>query len=731
MARRAANEDFTQILDAARRWIERCLVDDGSLFGGEQLWTPALIAEVRSAFVDHLDTGSGTFLEKLTSQMGRASPAGRRLMAEMLWALQLFPSNVKPATKRTQVVTIWEQSGQSLDPAQPLLADPILIGVGSAGPGFSTHRWRELAFLIDVARELKKLAMGQRRELFRDFDAFCSWLETVPRDGQRQFRHMVRFFAFPDLVERVSTAGGRREILSAFGVATKKDTKSWSDQQLDQALLALRRRLEAERPGQVLDFYDGDLAAQWLEPSIAETTDDYDPAPAPPETAVAGPINKILYGPPGTGKTFWLKSQFERYTEVPRSVDPAVWAQGVVARFGWRSVLAAALASLGKAARVPELRAHRWIQAKSIERARRPGSVQATLWGYLQAHAPETNELVNLARRQPPAIFWKNEHSEWTLQPDWRAEDPESAELFDLLQAGPGRESLPIRRYRTVTFHPSFTYEDFVRGIRPVSDDDGNTGFRLVDGVFKQVCELAAADPEHRWALFIDEINRANIAKVFGELITLIEPDKRIRMGSGGRPEPGVGMTVNLPGSGGGETAEAAFGVPENLDIYGTMNTADRSIALLDIALRRRFQFEECPPNYGLIEEEVEGIQLWRLLRRINDRLEFLLDRDHRIGHAYLIGVKSLDDLGRVFANQIVPLLQEYFFDDFSRVALVLTTSGPPFVSATAQSATALFGKAGSAHQLEDRPRYRIEPSHLWTAASFRGVYDETVDDEE
>jgi 5-methylcytosine-specific restriction enzyme B len=167
-------------------------------------------------------------------------------------------------------------------------------------------------------------------------------------------------------------------------------------------------------------------------------------------------------------------------------------------------------------------------------------------------------------------------------------------------------------------------------------------------------------DPHDRLApgaVFIDEINRANIAKVFGELITLIEPDKRAVFDASGRLVEGI--AVQLPGGGDGDVAERPFGVPRNLDIYGTMNTADRSIALLDVASRWRFQFDERVPDYTTLSAGVDGIDLGRLLRRINDRLEYLLDRDHRIGHAYPMRASTLAHVQVAFARQIIPLLQE------------------------------------------------------------------------
>ena len=216
-----------------------------------------------------------------------------------------------------------------------------------------------------------------------------------------------------------------------------------------------------------------------------------------------------------------------------------------------------------------------------------------------------------------------------------------------------------------VTFHQSYSYEEFIEGSRPNLNDTDQLSYELVDGIFKSICAKAKHDKSNNYVVIIDEINRGNISKIFGELITLIEPTKRLYSEPKENPQ-----FVTLPYS------KSFFSVPNNVYIIGTMNTADRSITNIDSALRRRFSFKEFPPMPYLITENVmhndQIIVLRDVLTVINQRIEYLLDKDHLIGHSYFMKIKTWHDLCETMRNNIVPLLQEYFYNDWEKIALVM-----------------------------------------------------------
>ena len=219
---------------------------------------------------------------------------------------------------------------------------------------------------------------------------------------------------------------------------------------------------------------------------------------------------------------------------------------------------------------------------------------------------------------------------------------------------------------RFITFHQSFSYEDFVEGLKPITENGGII-YVIENGVFKRMCEFANSNSNSRFVLIIDEINRGNISSIFGVLITLIDESKRA-----GAEEA---LSVTLPYS------KKPFSIPKNLYLIGTMNTANRSLALMDTALRRRFDFIEMMPKTEKLKKlNVKGIEISEMLSKMNKRIEVLYDREHSIGHAFFMPLqkeeldkeKQWELLKDIFTNKIIPLLEEYFFEDWKKIRQVL-----------------------------------------------------------
>lgn len=366
--------------------------------------------------------------------------------------------------------------------------------------------------------------------------------------------------------------------------------------------------------------------------------------------------NHIFYGPPGTGKTMTILNLREKYTSKGRVDSKDDLIVKMVKSLSWWECIACALADLSGWIKVVDIKDHPIVKAK-IEMQNNK-SINNTLWGQLQSHTAPGSKHVNTRedKRMEPFIFEKDESSSWRLVEKWKEMVPDLWETVEKITKGKS-EDADEERYKLVTFHPNVTYEDFILGIRPDTDDAEGIRYEKVPGKFKEICDMARKHEGKEFAIFIDEINRGNIPAIFGELITLIEMDKR-------------GILIDIPNS------DEKFSVPKNVWIYGTMNTADRSVESLDIALRRRFLFIPVYPDPGVLKNKMIGnINLQTLLEKINERIEFLKDKDHTIGHSYFLDVGSFEDLKTCFKNRIIPLLEEYFYNDFEKIGLILGKS--------------------------------------------------------
>lgn len=427
-------------------------------------------------------------------------------------------------------------------------------------------------------------------------------------------------------------------------------------------------------------------------------------------------LNTILYGPPGTGKTWKLRKEYmDQFTDTSATLSQEEYAARLVSDLAWWKVIAMVMMDL-KESRVSEIMGHPLMQAR-IKRSS-SANPRAAIWAHIQMHTKQECQNVKYTKRYEPLLFWKGDNSVWSIDLELAEETvpdlKEKLEEFNSFEPG---KPTKVERYDFTTFHQSFSYEDFVEGIKPVMPAEDATEeipdsltYEVRPGIFKKMVQWAQADPEHNYALFIDEINRGNVASIFGELIALIEEDKR----QGAEHE----LTATLPYS------QTKFVVPKNLYIIGAMNTADRSVEALDTALRRRFTFIAVQPEPETLPAagEVEGlnVDLRKMLYTINARIQKLLDKDHCIGHSYFLGVRNFQDLQGVFATKILPLLEEYFYGDPARIGMVL---GEKFVSRNYESINWASGDWGQ-EEFDERHIFVIKDPRSLSQEDFQSIYE-------
>ncbi|EHB8480860.1 AAA family ATPase [Campylobacter jejuni] len=396
------------------------------------------------------------------------------------------------------------------------------------------------------------------------------------------------------------------------------------------------------------------------------------------------PLNQILYGPPGTGKTYHtidkaleiLGENLENRDEKKAKFDEYVKNGQIVfttfhQSYGYEEFVE------GIKPRIDSKE-----NSKEVEYEIKDGIFKELCKKALD------NYKVSLLTQEE---FVKSEDLENKIE-IFLDELVDQQKFIEKIQSGGFKLEEYNEKYRIITddtnanlylnleiFKTLLENKDKIINGRSIKQILNNKHRRQIDSYYFQLVKLfkereqdykvdnnPSEKPELKpYIIIIDEINRGNVSKIFGELITLIEASKRI-----GEKEE---LKVTLPYSG------KEFGVPKNVYIIGTMNTADRSITSLDTALRRRFEFIEMMPDVSKLSMDCEGINLQELLKAINTRIEYLLDREKTIGHAFFVSVENLEDLKKVFQNKIIPLLQEYFYNDYALINEVLNDNGMIF----------------------------------------------------
>ncbi|MCY4000185.1 MAG: AAA family ATPase [Bacteroidetes bacterium] len=733
-------------LQAAALWRKQCLADNGSVFSDKNLWTPENAHSLVICLRFLIYTPKLSFIKKLKKQLNDPPPEAKQLISEilfigergpdpepkipppevkqlaseMLWVMHLYPTKISQKKKEEDIRKVWEWSGESF-PSSFDLSLSLNTGLGRTGIAYKTLRWKELLFFSEAIHSWKQLPDTETKSLLSDPWEFAQWLDQQEDSRNRQLRHILLYLLFPGNFEPISSTSQKQEICRSFNTHFHNSVSAdkYDDPFLvDKSLLSRRKQLIKEEGLPTdFDFHDEPYVKIWTppHPTWKEASEWYKKhlGAARVWLFTCGTYGKVDLSDQGfiainydLGDIRLFKEKDDIHEQLskkpgfsknPNNHTLACFEFGkglmpgdrIIVMENGKTVIAHGVVDSDyefddSQSEFKHIRQVKWISRSfpedvfiGIGRVAAKVLTHASDWKkwlmFLYRNMYPDTSRPDICENALKNLFIGKSDFHGIL-------DSLKRKKNIVLQGPPGVGKTFIARrlaycaigeiapdrVQMIQFHQSYAYEDFIQGFRPSEGGE----FKLRNGVFYSFCKKAEEDPDQQYVFIIDEINRGNLSKIFGEVMMLIEADKRSH-------QEAVRLTYSSD----------PFYIPPNLFFIGMMNTADRSLAIVDYALRRRFAFHSLKPAYHSEKfkkyltdtKQVDN----KLVKIITSRLSKLnqairedvqhLGPGFEIGHSYFCPEGDLEVLDMswyeaVIQQEIEPLLSEYWFEDSKKV---------------------------------------------------------------